>query len=78
MKIYMEPTITRLMELTWGCEDFWDIVLNQHLEDALENYIDEMYPDGVSLGHLNDELRYETADVLKRIGADLTDTIYYN
>ena len=78
MKIYLEPTITRLSEMTWDCQEFWDIVFAQHLEDLLENYIDEMYPDGISLGRLNDELRYETKRVLEVLGADLTDTIYEN
>ena len=80
MKIYIEPSINKLAELMrgdpFGCDEFWDIVFTQHLENALENYINEMYSDGVKVTFLKNTFRYEGGEILKSLGADLTNTIY--
>ena len=53
------PSIEKLKNLTWGCEEFWNTVLEENLEDKFYRAIDEFYPDGISLGRLNDLIRYD-------------------
>ena len=60
MKIVIEdPSIAKLETITWGCADFWQTIRDEHLEDKLNRAIEEFYPDGISLGKLNDLIRYD-------------------
>ena len=77
MKICMDVNATRLSEMTYGCDELWDIVWNQSLENRLDQFLDDYYNgEPADFGRLNDLLRYETKYVLEQIGADLTGTIY--
>lgn len=76
MTIKQEVGARELEDMTWQCEEFWEVVNSQNLEGDLESYLDEMFPDGEDLTAVNDLLRFDGESVLKAIGADLTGTIW--
>ena len=57
--ILNNPTIERLEDLTWGCEEFWNTVREENLEDKFVRAVEEFYPDGIPLGRLNNLIRYD-------------------
>jgi hypothetical protein len=63
-----EGTASSFEDKTWQCEDFWDKVHEQGLEDELDRYFEESYPDGMDLTEFNDLLRFDGDDVLAAIG----------
>ncbi len=76
MTIKQEVTATELEDMTWQCEEFWEVVHAQNLESALDDYLDEMFPEGEDLTAVNDLLRFDAESVLESIGADLSGTIW--
>ena len=76
MTIKQEVGARELEDMTWQCEEFWEVVNSQNLEGDLESYLDEMFPDGEDLTAVNDLLRFDGESVLQAIGADLTGTIW--
>ena len=76
MKIKMDANCEKLEKLTWGCEEFWAVVWNQGLGNALEDYLTQCYPYGIELNALNDVLRYNGDQVLDALGADFEGTIW--
>lgn len=78
MKVYMEIDARSLENKTWDCDEFWRVVSEQELYDDLDAYLEGAFPEDVdlSLGHLNDILRYEGDSVLSALGADLHGTIW--
>lgn len=76
MTIKKEVGARELEDMTWECDEFWEVVNSQNLEGDLESYLDEMFPDGEDLTAVNDLLRFDGESVLQAIGADLTGTIW--
>lgn len=74
--IERDINMTRLQERTWDCDEFWDVIVEQKLDDALEDYLSSCYPEGIELGALNDLLRYSGDEVLAALGADFHGTIW--
>ena len=68
--------MTQLQERTWDCDEFWDVIVEQKLDAALEDYLTQCYPEGIELGALNDLLRYAGDEVLAALGADFHGTIW--
>ena len=78
MKVYCELDARALESKTWDCDEFWRVVSEQNLYDDLDAYLEGAFPEDVdlSLGHLNDVLRYEGDSILSAIGADFHGTIW--
>jgi len=74
--IEKDISMTRLQERTWDCDEFWDVIIEQKLDNALEDYLNSCYPEGIELGALNDVLRYNGDEVLEALGADFHGTIW--
>ena len=74
--IERDISMQKLQERTWDCEDFWDVIVEQGLDDALDNYLTETCFDGATIDEVNDLLRFEGESVLRAIGADLQGTIW--
>lgn len=76
MTIKQEVSARNLKYKTWDCDEFWNVISEQDLYDALDNFLDEIYPDGENLIRVNDLFRFEGDYVLNILGADLTGTIW--
>ena len=80
MLISHEVTIYQLKDLTYDCDDLWEVVAKQNLWNRLEDYLINCFADEttrtIDLGHVRDVLRYEGGSVLKAIGAKFGGTIW--
>lgn len=78
MKIYFELDARSLENKTHDCDEFWRVVSEQNLYDDLDAYFEGAFSEEVdlSLGRLNDIIRYEGDSILSAIGADFQDTIW--
>lgn len=81
MKITIEdPSESELREMLWGqaVENF-DEICKADKFDALCQYIDDVYYDGIDMTGLNDILAYDWEQLFKDIGMfDLEDVLYKN
>ena len=60
----------------WGqAVDVKNRILDEGKEDEFENYVNELYPDGISQTSLNDLLVYESSDIYKYLGIYEFDTV---
>jgi len=68
MKTYNENT--RLVDFeTWsGATDTKEQILKAGKEDEFDNLIEELYPDGIEEGHLNDLLWFEEDWIFDMLG----------
>ena len=73
MIIYEEKQVTDFENDSWCCEDFWDKIHEQHLENALDSYMEDIYPEGLEKTALNDILRFDGDDILEAIGYEEED-----
>lgn len=77
MKVIRDLTMIQLQEQTHDCDEFWDVIVSQKLDNSLEQYLIDFYLDSIpDLGNINDLLRYEGESVLKAIGANLKGTVW--
>ena len=53
-----------------GAVETWDKIQDANLEDDFESLIEEMYPDGLTMTHLNDILWFEPEGVLESLGIE--------
>ena len=67
IKVYREISIDNF-EGWSGAEDIIDKVREADKIDALDNFLEEEYPDGVDETHLNDLLRFDGDWVLSMLG----------
>lgn len=67
IKVYREISIGEF-EGWSGAEDIIDKVREADKIDALDNFLEEEYPDGVDETHLNDLLRFDGDWVLGMLG----------
>lgn len=51
-----------------GAEDTWYKIIDADKKEALDNYLKEMYPEGISIGDLNDLLWFDGDKVLRDLG----------
>ena len=51
-----------------GAVDTWDRIMDEDKLDALEQYLDEMYPDGIDETELNDLLLFEPEYIFEILG----------
>lgn len=56
-----------------GAIDTWQLIADNDKIDELERYLEELYPDGLSLTELNDELWFESEDILAALGISEND-----
>ena len=66
--VRIERPASDLESQTWQCEDFWKTVHENNLEDALDDFFEQAYPDGLTLTEFNDILRFDGDSVLEAIG----------
>ena len=60
---------------SWGqATDTKNKILDEGKEDEFENYISDLYPDGLSLGQLNDILAYESQQIFEDLDIEEYDT----
>lgn len=60
---------------TWECDNFWDQIEEQGLEDAMDQHFIEVYPDGLTLTEFNDILRFSGDDVIESIGGTVEESL---
>ena len=53
-----------------GAVNTWDDINNAHKVDEFEEWLEEAYPDGVSLGDINDLLWFESEFILELLGIE--------
>lgn len=68
MKIYKDINVSDFEEDSWDCGYFWERIHEQNLEQALDWYFEEIYPEGLDYVQLNDILRFDGDQILKDIG----------
>lgn len=51
-----------------GAVDTWQLIADNDKIDELESYLEDIYPDGLSLTELNDILWFEPEDILTALG----------
>lgn len=56
-----------------GAIDTWQLIADNDKIDELESYLEDIYPDGLSLTELNDELWFESEDILAALGISEND-----
>lgn len=56
-----------------GAIDTWQLIADNDKIDELESYLEDSYPDGLSLTELNDILWFEPEDVLEALGISEND-----
>lgn len=66
--VKIERPASDLEDETWQCEDFWNKIHENNLEDALDDYFEQAFPDGLGLTEFNDILRFDGDQVLAAIG----------
>ncbi len=67
-------TIGELMDCLYDCDELCRVVDYQGLYDELDDYLNLYYGGAIpSLEEVNDFLRYDYDEVLKGIGAEMTD-----
>lgn len=66
--VKIERPASDLEDKTWQCEDFWKTIHENGLEDALNDFFEQTYPDGLGLTEFNDILRFDGDQVLASIG----------
>ena len=81
MIIQSDISMQKLEELVPDSDDFWQVIRDQDLWQALEWYLEDFYniqEQGVApkLGRVKDLIRYDPENVLRGIGADLAGTIW--
>jgi hypothetical protein len=77
MKIYTEMDLTEFEGWSGACDTLAELTEVQKKE--LQNYIEELYPDGLTETELNDYLRFETYDISQILGfIDFEDLINSN
>lgn len=77
MKIYQETNdFYEIKELLWsGAENTLQQIDDAGKFDAFDDYINDLYPDGVDLTSLNDMLRFDSDQILKDLGIVDEETI---
>ena len=68
LKIYKEIDATDFEEDSWCAEYFWEKLHEQHLEDAFNDYAEDVWPDGCDETTFNDWIRFDGDDILANIG----------
>ncbi len=76
MKITMEMSLYNF-EAWGGAVDTLERIKEADLCDELEEYFDELYPDGISEDTLNDILWFKAEDILGALGLPTDDVVVY-
>lgn len=69
MKLYRDLDLTRF-EAWSGAVDTYNTIYNADKLDALENLLDELYPDGIEETQLNDLLWFDSEWLLDALGIE--------
>lgn len=66
MKIYLDGIED--FEPWGGAEDVYDLIFNEGKIEDFDEFLTDMYPDGLSVTELNDLLRFDGDYVLNSLG----------
>jgi hypothetical protein len=69
MKVYIEQTLENFKAWS-GAKDTKDRIIEEGKEDAFESLIEELYPDGIEDGQLNDLLWFEADWIFESLGIE--------
>lgn len=76
MKITMEMSLYNF-EAWSGAVDTLERIKEAGLCDELEEYLDELYPDGISDTTLNDILWFDADNIFEALGLPTDDVVVY-
>lgn len=68
MKVYLDDI--RDFEGWSGAEDIYDLIFNEGKIEDFDEFLTDMYPDGLSVTELNDLLRFDDDFVLNSLGIE--------
>ena len=68
MRITKEISACEFEDISWECDYFWERVHEQNLEDALDSYCEEAFPETVDITYMNDIFRFGGDEILEAIG----------
>lgn len=79
MKIKKDVNIHQFKEMTYDCDEFWEVVGKLRLWNAIEFYLVDGFADEdgvIDFSSAQDTIRYEGGEILRGLGVDLTGTIW--
>ena len=69
--VKIDGPASALEDNTWQCEEFWNLLHEQGLEEEMDKYFDRKYPDGIGLDEFNGLLRFDWKKIFRAIGGTI-------
>lgn len=62
--VYEEMDFSDIREMAWCCDEEFEVIENNDLEEELMNLIETRFPEGADKTELNDFIRFEVWDLM--------------